>query len=80
MSALKFVSLTTAVQMFPGPTGDFLLQGVSLKNMKKTKHTSRNPTTSNQFRMDLHVDGAHTGQNRLLVAGREGEDGASDRH
>lgn len=30
--------------------------------------------------MDLHVDGAHTGQNHLLVAGREAENGASERH
>lgn len=66
--------------MFPSPTADFLLQGVSLTNMKKTKHRQRNPTAQNQLRMDLHVYGAHIGQNHLLVAGREGENGASERH
>lgn len=71
--ALKFVCLSATV-MFSKPIRRLLLEGVSLRNIKKTKHTRRNPTTQNQLRMNLHVNGAHIGQNHLLVAGREGDE------
>lgn len=42
MTAMKVCLRVCKSEMFPSPTGDFLLQGVSLRNMKiKTTNTHK---------------------------------------